>query len=144
MSLATPDSTTLLAVYGTLRRGFRNHHLVLGRADWVGPARLSGRMLHIGGPRRPYSYPGYLPAPSGAVVAELLHVTDPTLWPELHDLETYHPDDPAASEYLLAPAFATRPDGRSLPCVTYVYNAHDGSWPLVPDGDWASVVPPTG
>lgn len=129
--------TDLLAVYGTLRRGFRNHPLTHGRAEWVGEGRLPGRLLHIGGPLRAYPYPGYVPGPDGTVVAEVLLVTDPTLWPDLHRLERYSPHDPDASEYVLVEAAAAMLDGRRLPCATYAYNRDDGSWPTVQGGDWA-------
>jgi gamma-glutamylcyclotransferase (GGCT)/AIG2-like uncharacterized protein YtfP len=130
-------ATDLLAVYGTLRRGFRNHPLTLGRADWVGEGSLPGRLLHIGGPVRAYPYPGYVPGPDGTVVVEVLHVTDPTLWPDLHRLERYVPHDRDACEYVLVEATATMADGRTLACATYAYHRDDGTWPTVPGGDWA-------
>lgn len=136
-----PDAGNLLAVYGTLRRGCRNHPLVLGRATWLCAASLPGRLLHIGGPRRPYAYPGYLPGADATVVAELVHVADDSLWPVLHELETYVPGNPAASEYVLENVEATLTGGQVVPCVTYVYNRAAASWPLVPDGDWASIEP---
>jgi len=135
---AWPD-VDLLAVYGTLRRGFRNHHLTVGRAQWLGEGRMPGRLLHVGGKRRAYPYPAYLPDASGSVVVEVLRVTDPGLWPDLHELESYLPYDLPASEYLLVRAQVSMPSGARLPCVTYAYNRPRDRRPDVPNGDWATV-----
>lgn len=141
---AKPD-VELLAVYGTLRRGYRNHHLTLGRTDWLGEGRLPGRLLHIAGPTRSYPYPGYVPDASGTVIVEVLRVADPALWLDLHLLESYLPHDPPSSEYLLVAAEAAtlsgEHTGQVLPCLTYVYSQEDGPWPDIPGGDWATVSP---
>lgn len=54
----------LLAVYGTLRRGCRNHHLLVqGGARFAGVAHVAGQLVVV--TDGPYPYPGYVP--DGAV-----------------------------------------------------------------------------
>jgi gamma-glutamylcyclotransferase (GGCT)/AIG2-like uncharacterized protein YtfP len=135
---------TLLAVYGTLRRGFRNEYLTHGRSEFVGEGRLPGRLLHIGGPLRSYPYPGYVPGPSGEVVVELLRITDAAIWADLHLLESYDPRDPEGSEYHPMTVTVRRLDGSTVPAWTYVFVQPYDGWPVIEDGDWASVSPVVG
>lgn len=134
----------MLAVYGTLRRGYRNYPLIEAGSRHLGSAELPGRLVHVASPLRRYPYPGYLPGSIGSserVVVEVVEITDPALWPALDALERYVPDEPATSEYLRAVATVTLPDGTSLTCWTYVYNAAIDGYALVPGGDWARVFP---
>ena len=67
---------TLLFVYGTLKRGMRNHAL-LADQEYLGPARTARRYrLYDCGP-----YPGLVNGPDGgaAVEGELWRVDEPTL-----------------------------------------------------------------
>lgn len=66
---------TLLFVYGTLKRGLRNHHFLAGQ-EFLGPARtLPGYRLYHCGP-----YPGVVADRGGpAVEGELWRVDDITL-----------------------------------------------------------------
>ena len=52
-----------LFVYGTLRQGAVMHGLIDGRVEWIGPARVAGRLLDLGG------FPG-LVAPEGGEVVQ--------------------------------------------------------------------------
>jgi gamma-glutamylcyclotransferase (GGCT)/AIG2-like uncharacterized protein YtfP len=140
-AVADPDPSLPLAVYGTLRRGFRNHALLGDRAAWAGPATLHGQLRHVGAGRRPYPYPGFVPGPDGLVVAELLRVVDVGLWGDLHALEAYDPSDPAGSEYVLVEVEALTSHGPRQPCLTYAYNREPSHWPRIPAGDWARVSP---
>jgi gamma-glutamylcyclotransferase (GGCT)/AIG2-like uncharacterized protein YtfP len=136
--------TSLLAVYGTLRRGYRNFPLIEHASTPAGTARLPGRLVHVASPLRRYPYPGYLPdAPGGMrhVVVEVFDITDPTLWPSLDALERYVPHDPSGSEYLRLPATARMVDGSAVTCWTYVYNADITGYEDVPDGDWTALYP---
>ncbi len=67
--------SSLLFVYGTLKRGLRNHVLLAGQ-EYLGPARtLPGYRLYHCGP-----YPGLVPVAEGAEVdGELWRVDGPTL-----------------------------------------------------------------
>jgi gamma-glutamylcyclotransferase (GGCT)/AIG2-like uncharacterized protein YtfP len=142
-----PESDVLLAVYGTLRRGFRNEDLTHGRTEHLGEGRLPGRLLHIGGPLRSYPYPAYLPGPDGPgdpqVVVEVLRITDRGIWTDLHALEAYDPGDLAGSEYHPAAVTVRMLDGRRLPALTYVFAQPGDGWPVIGSGDWAEVSPET-
>jgi GntR family transcriptional regulator/MocR family aminotransferase len=103
----------VVAVYGTLRRGERNHPL-LGAATPLGSGYLDGRL--VGFPRnedRPYDFPGLLPRSAatgeirgsatgadGRVVVELYRLVDAADLSRLDALEACDPDDEARSEYL--------------------------------------------
>lgn len=143
---ADPTSlTSRLAVYGTLRRGYRNYPLIEPVSTHLGLARLPGRLVHVASPLRRYPYPGYLPdsnpvAPQ--VVAEVVDIVDPNLWTSLDALERYAPDDLAGSEYVRVPAQATLADGSALTCWTYVYNAPVNGYRDVPGGDWTTLYAP--
>ncbi|MCG6659345.1 gamma-glutamylcyclotransferase [Halomonas campisalis] len=60
--------TPLVAVYGTLKRGLRNHHWLEG-ADFLGSDRLTGATLYDLGP-----YPGAKSEPSDGVEVEVFRV----------------------------------------------------------------------
>ena len=67
-----PDEVTpLLAVYGTLRRGYRNWPLIEGRSTVVSMGTLPGRLVHIDSPLRRYPYPGYLPPSTDSQLPEI-------------------------------------------------------------------------
>ncbi|MEC3994129.1 gamma-glutamylcyclotransferase family protein [Actinacidiphila sp. DG2A-62] len=81
-------------VYGTLRRGQRNHALLAGRTlSWT-PARLPGALLYPGP-----GYPFAVADPLGAAVVhgDLVRVAAdvyPRVLADLDRLETYTPGDP--------------------------------------------------
>lgn len=134
--------TSLLAVYGTLRRGYRNYPLIEAGSRHLGAGHLPGRLVHVVTGLRRYSYPGYLPHPSPGphrVVVEVVDIIDPALWATLDELERYRPDDPAGSEYARRTATATMVDGTQVTCWTYVYTSATDGYAVVPSGDWASV-----
>lgn len=65
------DATTVIFVYGSLKRGYALHHL-LSTATWLGTARTQPlyRLFDLG------SYPGLIEWPDGTEVAgELYEVT---------------------------------------------------------------------
>lgn len=68
------DPASRLVVYGTLRPGGPNHHLVADLGTWE-PATLQGTLGSWSG------YPTFQPGPAGRVPADLL--TDPQL-PQHH------------------------------------------------------------
>lgn len=78
-----------LFVYGTLRRGGRNHHLLEG-ADYKKEAQIAGYMMWSFG-----SFPGVVSAsPNQVIRAELYHV-DEGLLARIDRLEDFYgPDDP--------------------------------------------------
>ncbi len=150
---APGDVTPLLAVYGTLRRGYRNRPLLEGRSSIVSMGTLPGRLVHVDTPLRRYPYPGYLPPTPGSqlpgissscesVVVEVVRVDDPELWPALDALERYLPDNPSGSEYVRILTSASTPAATPLTCWTYRYNADATGYGDVPAGDWARLHPP--
>jgi gamma-glutamylcyclotransferase (GGCT)/AIG2-like uncharacterized protein YtfP len=146
----------LLAVYGTLRRGCRNHHVLAGSAH-VADGHVRGLLHEVTTPRgRGYSYPllvvpgtddaapGETPVP-GPVVVEVYRVVDPGVLADLDVLEDYDPDDPAASEYvrvlvpLLGADAATTGTSDPVEVQTYAYagaGERTGVGTLIRTGDW--------
>ena len=146
-----PDAVTaqageLVAVYGTLRRGGRLHHVLgtdRGRAAHVGDAQIEGELYEVAPAFHvadvDTSYPCLHPGP-GRVVVELYEVRDRALWDDLDELEGFDPAAPDACEYhrRRIPLFDVGPN---LPDVTeawtYVY-VRTGPDPQrrIDDGDW--------
>lgn len=101
-------------VYGTLRRGERNHDYFLKRAEFLGVARVQGQLVDLG------SYPGLL-AREGEVVGEVYRV-DATTLARLDILEG-HPH-----HYRRTEVDARLNDGNVVPVQLYVYQ--ERSWGL--------------
>lgn len=98
--------TELVAVYGTLRHGGRLHHqlgIEAGRARPAGRARIEGALYEVVPEHRDagssMSYPCYYEGGDGRVEVELYEVLDPSLWPDLDELEGFLPHDLERSEY---------------------------------------------
>lgn len=94
----------MLAVYGTLRRGERNHGL-LGDAVFLGPGRIRGTLHDVPrAPFRPYAYPACLfastPASSGTVEVELYRLAGAEALARIDALERFDPDDVEGSQYV--------------------------------------------
>lgn len=68
-----------LFVYGTLKKGFRNHHFLKGARLLSDEAEMEGFLLHLGG------YPGMIDG-HGIVHGELYEITEDML-PALDRLE---------------------------------------------------------
>ena len=81
--------TELLFVYGTLMRGFSLHRLLHGRAEYVGPGQIAGRLFDLG------AYPAAVRDPSGTVVGEVYRVAGSPLWTALDSAEgpQYHREE---------------------------------------------------
>ena len=82
----------VVAAYGTLRRGDRNHHL-LEDCPFLGTGFVDGAVYDVPAtPYRAYPYPALVTGEQGRVRVELYRLADPALietirrnWPFLRD-----------------------------------------------------------
>ncbi|MBB3143075.1 gamma-glutamylcyclotransferase family protein [Halomonas organivorans] len=116
--------TPLVAVYGTLKRGLRNHHWLDGAA-FVGADVLTDVTLFDLGP-----YPGARLAPSRGVEVEVFRVDAKGL-EDLDVLEDYRARRPASGTYdrvVHATAFG--------PAWLYLYNLEVAGCAAIREGGW--------
>uniref|UniRef100_A0A7C2FUI4 Gamma-glutamylcyclotransferase family protein n=3 Tax=Thermus islandicus TaxID=540988 RepID=A0A7C2FUI4_9DEIN len=116
-------------VYGTLKRGQRNHSLVAPYLQRVLPGSVAGfRLYHLGaGGHRPYAYPAMVPG-EGRVYGEVLFLR-PQALPLLDALEE------EGVEYRRVRVRVETPEGR-LSAWTYLYLGDlEAALPL-PEGVW--------
>lgn len=118
------NRTEMLAVYGTLKRGFENHNLIVN-AQFLGCDSLSQISLFDIGP-----YPGaHLEASSGIEVeVYMLSARELAL---LDLLEEYDPTDPAHSLYT-----RERVETRFGTAWVYLYQGEVHGKPCLRSGAW--------
>jgi gamma-glutamylcyclotransferase (GGCT)/AIG2-like uncharacterized protein YtfP len=117
-------SGDLLFAYGTLMRGFPLHGLLAGRAEYVGPGRVAGRLFDLG------RYPAAVPDPHGVIAGEIYRAADAALWSALDSAEgpQYHRQQvsvetacgPAAAAFI----YRYRGPVRGVPIPGGDYRAH--------------------
>ena len=127
--------TDVLAVYGTLRRGDRNH-MLLGDSQFVGTGTVEGLLRHVpAAPHRAYGFPVLLPMPGGRVRVELYRVVRPDILGALDALEEYDPADEAGSEFLRRTIHVS--DAPVDEAQVYIYNGPtEVLGDVIDGGDW--------
>jgi GntR family transcriptional regulator / MocR family aminotransferase len=98
--VAAEAGTPVVAVYGTLRRGERNHAL-MADAELLGSGWIPGRIHRMRrNADRAYGFPALVDDPAGRVAVEVYRLPDSAHLARLDDLESYDPAAEAGSEYL--------------------------------------------
>ena len=137
--ITRPPDRPVVAVYGTLRRGQRNHVLVRD-ADFLGTVTIRGVLFDMPvSAARAYSYPALIDSDDGAgrVVTELYRLPDAALLDRLDELEAYRPRDEARSEYVRREVEIR--DGPVARAWAYVFNGDPAtSGAPIASGDWVA------
>jgi len=128
---------TVIAVYGTLRRGERNHRLLEG-ATFLGTGSIPGRLHDV--PRTPYReypYPALVEAETDEVHVELYRLAGTEMLARLDALERFDPDDVEGSQYVrIELPVANGPVARAW---AYVYRGPAGELgERIEHGDWVA------
>lgn len=130
-----PSLDDLVAVYGTLRRGERNHHLIEAAA-FLGMGMLRGALYDV--PRTPYrayAYPALVGAPPLLVVVEIYRLGGLAVLERLDALERYNPADEAGSQYIRRRLDVV--DGPVPAALAYLYHGDPAELgQLIESGDW--------
>lgn len=128
---------TFVAVYGTLRRGERNHPLMDG-AEYLGTGFVAGAIhLVTAEVERAYPYPALVEGGEGRVLVELYRLMDTVSLVALDALEGHHPADETGDEYVRR----TVPilDGPVDRAEAYVYRGPASELAgVIASGDWVA------
>lgn len=116
----------LCAVYGSLKKGYSNHNMFLGRATYIGKTITNPKytMYSLGG------FPGIVEKGNTAIHLEIYEVTE-SEDKNIESLEGYRKDSPESSFYLKK-EINTEFGKASI----YIFNKKSDELPIIETGNW--------
>ncbi|KAA0257868.1 gamma-glutamylcyclotransferase [Deferribacter autotrophicus] len=97
-------------VYGTLRKGFPAHNILMSKAKYMGEAKVNGELYHL-----PFGYPVMYESDQGQVFGEVYEVSDEIL----SQLKGYEGVDKLNPIYKMING-KTVLDGKTIECYIFV------------------------